>query len=147
MLKSGLIFGKRVPTEKREQICKILNIQSWEAPGKHLSLPAQWGHSKKSTLSWIKDAIWGEFDGWKEKLLNQAGKQVLIKAVIQAIPGYAMSVLSFPKGFCENICSRVARLWWARNGRERGIHWRSWDVLTKNKRQGAKEVWVLKNFT
>lgn len=38
-------------------------------------------------------------DGWKERLLNQAGKKILIKAIIQAIPTYAMSILRFPKRF------------------------------------------------
>ena len=76
-------------------------------------------------------------NGWKEKLLNQAGKEVLIKAVIQAIPTYAMAVLKFPKQFCENIYVRVARFWWVGNGKERGIHWRSWDLISKSKRDGG----------
>lgn len=69
-----------------------------------MGLPAQWGRSRNLSLKWIKDAIMGNLEGWKEKLLNPAGKEVLIKAVIQAIPSYAMSVLKFPKGFCEGLC-------------------------------------------
>ena len=47
----------------------------------------------------------GNLEGWKEKLLNQAGKEVLIKAVVQAIPSYVMSIVKFPKGFCKRLCS------------------------------------------
>ena len=64
----------------------------------------------------------GKIEGWKEKLLNQAGKEVLIKAVIQAIPSYAMAVLKFPKGFCEDLCSKVARFWWSKNDTDKGVH-------------------------
>lgn len=136
-LKSGLIFGKKVPHHTRSQTSQILGIQAWNNPGKYLGLPAQWGRSRHVALSWIKDAIFNKMEGWKGKLLNQAGKETLIKAVIQAMPTYAMSILRFPKKFCDNICSRVAKFWWARSGKERGIHWRRWQILTKSKKDGG----------
>lgn len=64
-----------------------------------------------------------KLEGWKECLPNQAGKEVLIKAVLQAIPTFAMSMVKFPKNFCANICSSVAQFWWRSKG-NRGIHWK-----------------------
>ncbi|XP_057760014.1 uncharacterized protein LOC130980338 [Arachis stenosperma] len=69
-------------------------------------------------------------EGWKERLLNQAGKETLIKSVIQAMPSYAMNIIKFFKSFCKRICSKVARFWWATSGKERGIHWKKWDCIT-----------------
>ena len=54
----------------------------------------------------------GKLDRWTKKLLSVAKKEVLIKAVIQAIPNYAILVLKFPKGFCEDLCVRLARFSW-----------------------------------
>ena len=55
------------------------------------------GSIKKTTLTWIKEAVWGKVEDWKEKLLNQVGKEILIKVVIQAIPSYGLSILLFLK--------------------------------------------------
>ena len=137
ILKTGLIFGKKVLPYLKTQISQMLNMQIWNDPGKYLGLPAQWGKSKSQTLSWIKDSILTKMEGWKERLLNPAGKEVLIKAVIQAIPSYAMSILKFPKTFCDSICVKIAKFWWANNSKERGIHWRNWQLLTRSKRNGG----------
>ena len=109
VLKSGLIFGKKVLPQLKNQISQVLNMQAWSEPGKYLGLPAQWERSKAAALTWIKEFIMAKMEGWKEKLLNPAGKEVLIKAVIQAIPTYAMSILKFPKTFCDSICARIAK--------------------------------------
>lgn len=34
--------------------------------------------------------MWKKLQGWKEKLLSHAGKEVFLKSVIQAIPTYVM---------------------------------------------------------
>ena len=86
----------------------MLNIQALNEPRKYLGPPTQRGRSTAAFLSSIKDSILGKMDGWKEKLLNSARKEILIKLVIQAMPMYAMSVLKLPKKFCEAICLGIA---------------------------------------
>lgn len=93
-------------------------------------------------LNWIKDRVMNKLEGWKENLLSQAGKEVLIKSVIQSIPNYAMSILKLPITFCDQLCARVAKFWWSNNGKSRGIHWVRWDKLSQKKlarrgRQGS----------
>ena len=45
----------------------------------------------------------GRMQGWKEKLMSQAGKEVMIKAMVQFIPAYSMSVFKLPVGLCKDI--------------------------------------------
>lgn len=137
LMKSGLICGCAVPVASRHRLEGILHIQEWNNPGKYLGVPADWGRSRSSALGWIKDKILTKVDGWKEKLLNQAGKEVLIKAVIQAIPSYAMSLIRFPKNFCKQMYSIIAQFWWSSYGKNRGIHWKNWEYLTGNKSEGG----------
>lgn len=61
---------------------------------KYLALPTIIGNKKKVVFSGIKERIWKKLQGRKEKLLSKLGKEVLLKAVIQFIPTYMMSILS-----------------------------------------------------
>jgi hypothetical protein len=95
------------------------------------------GRSKKRAFNEIKDRIWKRLQGWKEKLLSQAGREILIKAVIQAIPSYAMSCFRFPASLCDEICSMANRFWWGQRGGERKIHWVNKAKLIKPKMEGG----------
>ncbi|XP_015969290.1 uncharacterized protein LOC107492746 [Arachis duranensis] len=135
--KSGLIFGRQVSIQRRVNIEEITGMASWEEPGKYLGLPATWGRSKNKALEWIQEKSLDKMQGWKEKLLNQAGKEVLIKAVIQAIPVYTMNIIKFPKSFHRKIESAIAKFWWTNSGKDRSIHWKSWTSMTRNKLNGG----------
>jgi hypothetical protein len=50
-------------------------------------------------------------NGWKEKLLSIGGKEILLKAVAQAIPVYTMSVFLIPKGVYTRMMNAIARFW------------------------------------
>jgi hypothetical protein len=58
--------------------------------GNYLGLPISVGKSKKKTFEYLKKRIWSQIQGWQEKLLTKAGKEILIKAVAQSIPTYAV---------------------------------------------------------
>lgn len=45
--------------------------------------------------------------GWKEKFLTHAGKEVLIKPVLQSISNYVMPVFLLPKTLCDEVTSFI----------------------------------------
>ncbi|XP_015946638.1 uncharacterized protein LOC107471660 [Arachis duranensis] len=135
--KFGITFGNQISIRSRVDIKEILGLSAWDRPGKYLGLPAHWGRSKNRALSWIEDKVVDKLGGWEQKLLNQSGKEVLIKSIIQAIPAYAMNVVLFPKGFCQCLSKRIAKFWWASSDKERGIHWKSWDKICVSKKDGG----------
>ena len=70
---------------------------------KYLGLPTLVGRAKKRSFIYLKERVWKKLQGWKEKLLSIAGREVLIKAVIQAIPTYTMSCFKLLKGLIKEL--------------------------------------------
>lgn len=115
----------------------VLNMCRVEEHAKYLWIPTIIGRSKKSIFASVKDRIWKNLQGWKEKLLSRAGKEVLIKTVIQAIPSYLMGVYKLPTCIINDIHSMTAKFWWGSNDAQRKVHWKSWDFLSSPKCLGG----------
>ena len=63
---------------------------------------------------------------WSERHISQAGKEVLIKSVAQALPTYIMGLSKLPLTLCDDFMQTIRNYWWgAENGR-RKTHCHSW---------------------
>ncbi|KAM2552223.1 hypothetical protein TB2_016639 [Malus domestica] len=94
--KSSVYFGANIPKRVSAELANILRVKVVRDPGAYLGVPTIWGRSKKRGLAYIKEKIMGKVQGWKHKLLSTAGREVLVKAVVQAIPAYPMYIFKFP---------------------------------------------------
>ncbi|XP_041025384.1 uncharacterized protein LOC121265781 [Juglans microcarpa x Juglans regia] len=99
---------------------------------KYLGLPTMVGKSKYNTFRCLKERVWQKINSWKNYFLSGVGKEVLIKAVPQAIPSYTMSVFKLPKKLCKEINIMLSKFWWGN-----GIHWRSWEKMGVAKGKGG----------
>ncbi|CAN6559258.1 unnamed protein product [Malus baccata var. baccata] len=129
LLKSSVFFGANVPASLSAHLGSILGMVVVCNPGTYLGVPAIWGRSKKRGLSYVKGRILEKMQGWKQSSLSRAGKEVLIKAVVQAIPAYPMSIFKFPAIVCKELDTLVADFWWGNKDGARKMHWVSKDVL------------------
>lgn len=75
----------------------------------YLGLPTMVGRTEKVIFGQIKERIWKKMKGWKANYLSRAGKEVLIKSVIQSIPMYAMSCFKLPTTFCRELEQLMSR--------------------------------------
>ena len=86
--------------------------------GKYLGLPSVIGKSKNQVFAEIKEKVGKKLSEWKEKIPSIGGKEVLIKAVIQAIPTYTMSCFQLLKGLCEDLERMERNFWWGQRDQE-----------------------------
>lgn len=95
------------------------------------------GGNKKELFKFIKDRIWRKINSWGGRSLSKAGKEVMIKSMLQAIPTYFMSIFLIPSSLGEDIQKIMNSFWWGSGGdRNKGIRWMSWDKLTISKNEG-----------
>lgn len=85
-------------------------------------------------------------DLWKTKFFSSAGREILIKAVVQAVPTYTMSVFRLPTTLIHDLQSLVSNFWWGGAGSTRKIHWAKWEQLIKPKSDGSLGFWDLECF-
>lgn len=78
--------------------------------------------------------------------MSLAGREVLIKVVVQANPTYTMSCFKLLLGLCAEIESLNRRFWWGKNGDQRRIHWVKWTTLCQSKDEGGMGFKDLANF-
>ncbi|WJX93691.1 hypothetical protein P8452_75185 [Trifolium repens] len=136
--KSEIFCSRNVNVADQNHISNVLGVQTVLGTGKYLGLPSMIGRSKKSTFNFIKDRVWKKINSWSSKCLSKAGREVLIKSVLQSIPTYFMSIFTLPSSLCDEIEKMLNSFWWGHSGAQnRGIHWLSWDKLSMHKNDGG----------
>jgi hypothetical protein len=87
-------------------------------------------------LRWIE---WcdGLLIEWCDGLLAQSAREVLIKAISQALPTYVMGVFKLPMSVCDDLTKLICDYWWGVEQGKRRTHWISWPKLNRSKEQGG----------
>ncbi|KAL0406466.1 UNVERIFIED_CONTAM: putative mitochondrial protein [Sesamum latifolium] len=103
---------------------------------KYLGLPAVGGRSRQVLFKNIRERFWDRIGRWNAKLLSQAGKGVLIKAVLQSLSTYAMSCFMLPVTLLRSLESTMADFWWHNRG-EKWVYWIAWRKMCRPLREGV----------
>ena len=105
--KTSLFFSKNTSREVQDQVKGLFGAQIVRHHEKYLGLPPLVGKGKRKAFNHIKEMVGRKIAGWKGKLLSNAGREILIKAVAQATPTYTMSCFKLPDSLCKELNSMV----------------------------------------
>ena len=119
--KTTLFFSRNTHPDTQESIKQLFRAEVIKQHEKYLGLPSLVGRSKKNTFQQLKERLANKLLGWKEKLLSNAGKEVLIKAIAQVVLAHTMSCFLLSSSLCEEMTSMVRKVGAKRGGKENGM--------------------------
>lgn len=145
--KSAICFSKNTRQNDRAGVCSVLGVEEHSSLGKYLGLPSVVGINKREIFGFLKDKVWQKLNSWKRRCLSRAGKEILLRTVLQALPNYVMSMFLIPKTLCHDLQQMMNMFWWGKGiNHERGIHWMSWDRMSQPKFVGGLGFKKLREF-
>lgn len=98
----AVLFSPNTSDFQRRRIREVLHIRAETRSERYLGLPVSVGKSKTEVFAYLKERVWQRIQGWKEKLLSKAGKQIMIKAIAQGSshPSFCNGVFRHQKEIC-----------------------------------------------
>ncbi|KAA3453909.1 reverse transcriptase [Gossypium australe] len=129
--KSMVLFSPNTPIVQRNNFSDMLGMTVVENLNNYLGLPIPID---------INNRLSCRINSWTKRLLSFGGKEVFIKAVLQSIPTYALSIFLAPKGVVENIQAKLSKTWWTRKDGGRFWIMLPWKTLRKPKGMGGLGV-------
>lgn len=117
----SIFFSNNTSPELKAEILEVMSPMQDSKHNKYLGLPSIIGKSKKEVFVEVKEKVAKKLSGWKEKMKSMGGREILIKAVAQAIPTYTMSCFLLSKRLCDEIEGMMRRFWWGQREQESKI--------------------------
>ena len=135
-------FSKAANEDTKNSITIFLGEPKVKEYEKYLGLLAVVRRNKNASLNYIKERVWSKLQEWK-KLLSQAGREVLLKPMVQAIPSFAMSCFKLPLGLCDEIKALIRKFWLGQKGEQQKSIGKNGRYFVNKKRKGGwgSRIW------
>jgi hypothetical protein len=144
--KCSILFGAECMQEDQDRVKQILRVDTAATEGKYLGLPTLEGRMTKDKFKSIKEKLVKKFNNWVERNMSLGAKEVMIKAVVQAIPTYIMGTFKLPVTLYDELTQLTRYFWWGEDAENRKVHWIAWDKLLLSKSMGGMGFRDLKLF-
>lgn len=112
--KSSIFFSTNVIHSNRVHLCHLLQMMEANTSITYLGLPNMMGQSKSVTLGFLKEKVRKRVLNWDGRSITEAGKEVLVKLVVQTLPTYVMNVFLVPINIIKEFKRVILKYWWGR---------------------------------
>ena len=136
--KSWVYFSQNVDDDLKGRICGNLNIQATTNLGKYLGFPLKHKNAERNQYNFIVERVINRLARWKSKFLSFAGRTILVKSVMSAMPNHVMQGVALPSHLCEKL-DKINRdfLWGHSTDGKKRMHLVRWNKIIKPKEKGG----------
>lgn len=136
-LSKSTIFFFNTHLVVQKNLSRILGFRRGNLPLKYLGAPLIDKPWQKKHWEKILANMEKRCQHWTHRALNFAGRLVLTKEVLQAIPHYLLSILLAPKGVLQQMRVIQRSFVWSGNVEKKKWALVAWDKLCKSKNLGG----------
>lgn len=104
-------FNLNPTNSVKMSISVVLKIKEVPFHERYVGPPSSLSYKKISTFGYMKYRIRKYLQNWKGAFFLGGRMEILLEAVIQAIPSYSMSCFRLSKGIIEQRIRLMARFW------------------------------------
>lgn len=109
------MFGQDVPTQSKNQLKHILDIDNEWGMGSYLWILESFVGYKSKIFKYINERLHDQVNGLSAKFLSKGRKDDLIKSVALALPAYIMPCFKLSQSLISKLTSVIAKFWWSSN--------------------------------
>eukprot|EP00253_Pinus_taeda_P036581 PITA_36581 len=131
------IFIFNTVDQVKSHLIRILGFKKRELPTKYLGNVLDYTSKRVKNWQGVLDKLSNKVANWAFRVLNIAGRIVLAKSVLQAIPIYPLSIMAAPVGVCAKIREIIRKFIWSESDQKKKWALVSWSQLTERKEKGG----------
>eukprot|EP00253_Pinus_taeda_P023623 PITA_23623 len=121
----------------QSHLAHLLGFRIGSLPSRYLGAPLTLKPWQKAHWDKILATMERRCKHWTNRSLNFAGRLVLTKAILQAIPHYLLSILPTPKGVLDQIRSIQRSFLWSGNSEKKKWALVAWKKICRPKNRGG----------
>lgn len=114
--KSSIWYSAITPIEIRDEISTLLLVPNNGYCDSYLGAPIK---TNRSSFDFLIEKTYSKLQMWKSAQLSPAGRLVLIRTVLLALPIYYMATSHIPKAVLDEITSIVRRFFLGKVDKQR----------------------------
>eukprot|EP00253_Pinus_taeda_P024774 PITA_24774 len=131
------VFIFNTVDQVKGHLIRLLGFKRGELPRKYLGNILDFTSKKMKNWQGVLDKLSNKVANWAFRALNIAGRIVLAKSVLQAIPIYPLSIMAAPLGVCTRIREVIRNFIWRGADQKKKWALASRSQLTERKEKGG----------
>lgn len=136
----SFVFIFNTVEQVKTHLLRLLGFKRGEFPTKYLGNLLDFTSKRVKNWQGVLDKLRNKVANWAFRVLNIAGRIVLAKSILQAIPIYPLSIMATPSGVCVKIREIIKTFIWGGTHEKKKWALVSWNQLTERKDKGGLEL-------